>query len=155
MVRDRAIRLIPSAALGLAPHDSTLVNIQTIMWVDAPKTRTLPAVAILGRSVVITIKLDHVDWTFGDGHGDTSHGPGAAYTRSHPCTTAQCPGYFGHTYRATGQQLRLSDRELDRVSFTVDGGAATTIPGTIAGPTARTTLAVKQARSVLTPNPGN
>ena len=154
MVRDRAVRLIPSAPLGLAPHDTTLVNIQTIMWVDAPKTRTLPAVAILGRQVVITITLDHVAWSFGDGHSDTSNGPGTPYSRSHPCTTAQCPGYFGHTYLDTGSNSVTATASWT-ASFTVDGGAATTIPGTIAGPTARTTLAVKQARSVLTPNPGN
>ena len=61
MVRDEASRLIPQAAIGLAPEQATLVNIETVMWVDAASPHPLPAVTILGRGVRITIRLAHVD----------------------------------------------------------------------------------------------
>ena len=154
MVRDRVVRLIPSAALGLAPHDSTLVNIQTIMWVDAPKTQPLPPLTILGQRVTVTLTLSDVTWSFGDGQTTSTNTPGKAYDTAHdPCHTATCPGYFGHTYRTSGTDtIRATAAWTAR--FAVDGGNAATIPGTVAGPTATTTVAVKQARSVLVPNPG-
>lgn len=146
------MRLIPSAAIGLAPHTATLVNIQTIMWVDAPKSQTLPAAQILGRRVVITIKLAHVSWTFGDGSADRQGSAGKPYdAKAAPCSTRECPGYYGHQYAHTGS-VTVSATASWTASFTVDGGAPITIPGDIAGPTARVALQVKQAHSILVPD---
>ncbi len=154
MVRAEAVRLIPTAALGLAPHDTTLVNIQTVMWVDAPRRQTLRPVTILGQRVLVRLTIDHVRWNFGDNVGRASHGAGKPYSQSSdPCHAAQCPGYYGHTYRASGTR-RITATASWRASFTVDGGQATDIPGTIPGPAATTNIIVKQARAVLTPNPG-
>ncbi|WP_375482400.1 hypothetical protein [uncultured Jatrophihabitans sp.] len=154
MVRDRVVRLIPSASLGLAPHDSTLVNIQTIMWVNAPKNRTLAPLTILGQRVTVTLTLDHVDWSFGDGQNTTTTSPGRAYDNAHhPCRTRTCPGYFGHVYTRSGSRT-LHATASWTARFSVNGAAAVAIPGTVAGPTAASGLAVKQARSVLVPNPG-
>lgn len=153
MVRARVVRLVPSAAIGLAPRQATLVHIQTIMWVDAPAQRTLAPFTILGQRVVVQLKLDHVDWHFGDGSSATSSGAGKPYDEQHdPCRAVRCPDYFGHTYRTTGDR-DLTATAYWRASFTVGGGNAIAIPGTVAGPSGRANLVVKQARAVLVPNP--
>ncbi len=153
-MRAQAVRLIPSAAIGLAPHGTTLVNIQTIMWVDAPKTRALPNVRILGQDVAITITFDHVDWSFGDEKTDTQDNPGSAYDEAnHPCKTRLCPGYYGHVYLDRGP-VQVRATASWQASFQVGGGPVVHIPGAIAGPTATGDLAVKEARGVLIPNPG-
>ena len=124
------------------------------MWVDAPKTRALPVVQILGQHVTITITFDHVDWTFGDGATSTESGPGSAYDEeNHPCKTRLCPGYFGHVYLDRGT-VQVKATASWQASFRVGGGPVVQIPGTIAGPVAATDLAVKEARGVLIPNPG-
>jgi hypothetical protein len=119
LVREQVTRLVPRAAIGLAPRQATLVNIQTIMWVGTAKQRTLAPLTILGRRVVVTLRFDHVDWAFGDGQSESSTTPGKAYDGVNaPCKTVDCPGYYGHTYGAmtvTGQATWVA-------SFTVDGG---------------------------------
>ena len=155
MVRDRVVRLVPASRLGFAPHDTTLVNIQTIMWVDAPKTQRLAPLTILGQRVTVSLILDHVDWTFGDHKSTSTSTAGKAYDNVHdPCRTATCPGYFGHTYRTSGTQTVHATASWT-ARFTVAGGTTTTIPGTVDGPTATDTLVVKQARAVLVPDPGS
>ena len=151
MVRARATRLIPRAAIGVAPEQATLVNIETVMWVDAPRRRTLPTVTILGRDVHITIRLAHVTWDFGDGRSRTTNSAGTPYDR--PCDTKMCPGYFGHVYRHTGRR-QITATATWTASFTVGGGRPVAIPGTVAGPTAGADIHVKEARGVLVPNPG-
>lgn len=154
LVREQVSRLVPPAAIGLAPSKATLVNIQTIMWVDAPPDRDLAPLTLLGQQVAVHLHLDHVTWNFGDGHSAVSNGPGKPYDAdSEPCRAAECPGYFGHTYRDTGD-VRVSATASWQASFTVNGGPAVTIPGTVNGPTASSELTVKQARAVLVPNPG-
>lgn len=154
MVRDHAVRLIPAAAIGVAPKTWSLVNIQTVLWVDAPSPQTLPAARILGRDVRITIRLRDVRWNFGDGVTETASNAGKAYDDVHdPCSTKLCPHYDGHVYSDSGPMTITATAEWS-ATFTVGGGNAVTIPGTIAGPTARTTITVKQARGVLVPNPG-
>ncbi|MEO9138612.1 MAG: hypothetical protein ABI345_06045 [Jatrophihabitans sp.] len=153
LVREQAVRLIPTADVGLAPHGTTLVNIETVMWADAPRTRSLAPVTILGKQVVISLVLDHVAWEFGDGTADGNAPAGKAYDAERdPCTSKQCSRYYGHVYTRTGK-VTVSATASWRASFTVDGGAAITIPGTIAGPRAQAQIAVKQARGVLVPNP--
>ncbi len=155
IVRDRVVRLVPSAKLGLAPHDSTLVNIQTIMWVDAPMTQQLPPISILGQNVTVGLTLSRVEWDFGDRQSAISTTAGKAYDNAHdPCRTALCPHYFGHVYRISGTQT-IHATATWTASFAVGGGRPTTIPGTVDGPTATDSVTVKQARAVLIPNPGD
>lgn len=155
MVRERAVRLIPSAKVGLAPHGTTLVNIETVMWADAPHQQSLSAVTILGKRVVIGLVLDHVSWRFGDGESDSDAPAGKAYDgKRAPCKTRECPGYYGHVYEHTGK-VSVEATASWHASFTVAGGAQVDIPGTIDGPRATAALAVKQARGVLVPNPGD
>ncbi|WP_375491274.1 hypothetical protein [uncultured Jatrophihabitans sp.] len=151
-VRAQAVRLIPAAAIGLAPRTATLVNIQTVMWVDAPGARTLPGVRILGQQVTITLRLAQVVWSFGDQHGASTSSPGKAYDQTNaPCRTRLCPGYFGHVYATTGD-MHLTATAQWTAAFTVNGGAAQQIPGAVPGPAANANLLVRQARSVLVPN---
>lgn len=145
--------MVPSAAIGLAPKQATLVNIQTIMWVDAPASQQLAPITLLGQQVDVTLALDHVVWSFGDGSSDVSDGPGKAYDEANdPCRSVSCPDYFGHVYRDTGTDT-VRATVYWHASFTVDGGDAVDIPGTVAGPTGQAALTVKEARAVLVPNP--
>ena len=154
LVRDRVVRLIPGAVVGLAPHGATLVNIETVMWVDAGDHQTLAPIEILGRRVVVSLSLDHVVWRFGDGESDTTSSPGKAYAeQADPCTTRECSDYYGHTYDRPGR-VRVNAAASWSARFTVDGGAPITIPGTVAGPTEQAAIVVKQARGVLVQNPG-
>lgn len=152
-VRAEAIRLVPSAAVGVAPKNVSLVNVETVLWADAPPQQTLPPVTLLGQRVVITLKLDGVSWRFGDGQSDGNAPAGKAYdARNDPCKSRQCDQYYGHTYRRTGRVV-ISATANWRATFTVNGGAAQNA-GSVPGPTASTSLLIKQARGVLVPNPG-
>jgi hypothetical protein len=153
MVWEQARRLISAAPIGLAPRESTLVNIQTIMWVNTGAARMLPSVVLVGQPVSIHIAIDHVVWAFGDGRTDTAEGPGKPYDpQGDPCPTKQCPGYFGHAYTTTGQMTIMATVTW-RATFRVGGGALTPIPGTIAGPSATARILVREARSLLVPDP--
>jgi hypothetical protein len=149
-IRARIVRLIPGAAIGLAPKTTTLVNIQTITWVETASTRTLPPATILGQRVTIEISIDRVDWDYGDGTTDTTQGPGRKYDGG--CHTKLCPGYDGHVYRQTGR-LTLHATAHWHASFSVGNGPAQQIPGTIQGPTTTATIHVRQTRGVLVENP--
>jgi hypothetical protein len=153
MVWEQARRLISAAPIGLAPRARTLVNIETIMWVNTVAARMLPSVVLFGQRVSIHITIDHVVWAFGDGRTDTGEGPGKPYDpHGDPCPTKQCPGYFGHVYTTTGQ-MTITATVTWRATFRVGGGAVTPIPGTIAGPSATARILVREARSVLVPDP--
>jgi hypothetical protein len=153
MVWEQARRLISAAPIGLAPRESTLVNIQTIMWVDTAAARMLPSVVLLGQPVSIHIAIDHVGWAFGDGRADIGEGPGKPYDpQVDSCPTKQCPGYFGHVYTTRGQ-MTITATVTWRASFRVGGGVFTPIPGTIPGPSASAGILVREARSVLVPDP--
>jgi hypothetical protein len=153
MVREQIARLVPGAAIGTAPRRATLVNIQTIMWVDTSTRRTLAPVTILGRRVLVTLRFDHVDWDFGDEHSDSATTPGKPYDKTNdPCKAVECPSYYGHTYGATGP-MTVTATASWVASFTVDSGRAVTLPGTVAGPVATAAVRVRQARGVLVPDP--
>lgn len=152
-VRAQAIRLVPTAAIGVAPKNVSLVNVETVLWADAPPRQTLPSVTLLGQRVVITLELNSISWRFGDGQTDGAAPAGKAYdARNDPCKSRQCDQYYGHTYRRTGE-VTISATANWRATFKVDGGAAQNA-GDVPGPSAATNLIVKQARGVLVPNPG-
>jgi hypothetical protein len=153
MVLQEASRLVPATPIGLAPRTRTLVNIETVMWLDARPQNQLAPVTILGQRVVITLGLDRVDWTFGDGRADAGTTPGTPYdARNDPCTTKQCGDYYGHTYTTTGTMI-VTALASWRVTFRVGNGPVARIPGTVTGPASQATVQVIEARSVLVPNP--
>lgn len=155
LVRQQAVRLIPTATVGLAPRGTTLVNIETVMWADAPRQRELAPVTILGQRVVVRIVLDHVAWRFGDGETVANGPAGKAYSqKTDPCREKTCKDYFGHVYRKTGT-VTVSAAATWHASFSVAGGGPVDIPGTVDGPASQANIVVKQARAVLVPNPGD
>lgn len=153
MAREEAEKLLPHPAIGSAPTGHvTLVNIETVLWVDTPPDRTLGTVSLLGHRVTLRAHLERVDWNFGDRSSDTTNGPGKRYTSTDPCRTKQCPNYFGHTYVRTGP-VTVDAALTWTGQFRVDNGAWQTIPGTVAAPATGDAIRVKEARGVLIPNP--
>jgi hypothetical protein len=153
MARAEAEKLLPHPAIGTAPAGGvTLVNIETVLWVDTAPDLTLGTVRLLGFRVTLRAHLETVRWQFGDGAGDTTQGPGTRYSHDQPCTTAQCPGYFGHTYRRTGP-VTIGAQLTWTGQFQVDGGAWQDIPGTVTAAATGQPIHVKEARGVLVDNP--
>ena len=153
MARAEAEKLLPHPRIGTAPAGGvSLVNIQTVLWVDTGRDLTLGTVTLLGYRVTLRAHLQSVDWRFGDGQSDTTTDPGKAYSRDDPCRTVQCPDYFGHVYRSTGS-LTIGAQLTWTGQFQVDGGAWQDIPGTVTAPATGTPLHVREARGVLVDNP--
>lgn len=153
-IRDQALRLLPRVGIGSAPQTSTLVNIQTVLWATTTAQRNLGTVPITGQTVHLRLNLARARWTFGDGTTDTATNPGTPYDAEHgPCRTAQCPGYYGHTYTTTGTDT-ITLTIAWHASFSLDGTTWTDVdPAPLTGPTSTTTLTVRQARTVLVPDP--
>jgi len=98
--------------------------------------------------------MHHATWTFGDAATDTTSGPGTAYdpTRN-PCRSAQCPGYYGHTYTTTGSHT-ITLTIAWHATYSLDGSTWTDVdPAPLTGPTATTAITVRLARAVLVPDP--
>lgn len=150
-VRERAIRLLPSVAIGSAWKTTALVNAQLILWAQTHPDRPLPAAQLAGQHVELRIHLVAAHWDYGDGVRETTSTPGRAYTSADPCHTARCPHYGGHVYRSTGAKtitLTITWHAQYRA-----GGRWVDIDGDITGTPAQHVIAVKQARAVLVPNP--
>ena len=152
-------KLVPSPAIGAAPgKGTTLVNIQTIFWLNTPADRSLGTVTLLGHRVGLRIHAQSVAWDFGDGQTDDHGELGQPYNASDACATAQCPGYYGHTFSATGA-VTVTASVTWAGQFSVDGGAWQDVTNpanganTVAGPAATTPVQVMQARGVLVPDP--
>lgn len=153
-IRQQAVRLLPHVGIGIAPPDAvTLVHIQTVLWADTPVDRALPAATLVGHQVRLRVHLAQARWDFGDGHTDTTSSPGAPYDPQHPCRTAQCPGYYGHTYTATGQ-LTITLTMTWRAEYSLDAGNTwlAVDPAPLTGPTATQPIHIRQARGVLVPD---
>jgi hypothetical protein len=151
-VRQEAQRLVPRPAIGSAPPGGiTLVNIQTLLWVDTPAQRALGTVPLLGHQVTLEVHVAQVTWDFGDGATDTTNLPGPKYDPHRPCMTKLCPDYWGHIYTTTGTKtIQATVTWTGR--YRVDTGAWQTIPGTVTGPPSTTTITVREARGVLVAN---
>jgi hypothetical protein len=151
-VRQEAQRLVPHPAIGTAPPGgTTLVNIQTLLWVDTPPQRTLGTVPLLGHHVTLEVHVAQVTWDFGDNTSDTTHSPGSKYDPARPCSTKLCPDYWGHVYTSTGSKpVQATTTWTGR--YRVDTGPWQPIPGTVTGPPTTTNLTVREARGVIVRN---
>ncbi len=154
MARAEVVKLVPRPAVGIAPPGGrSLVNIQTIFWVDTAADRNLGTVRLLNHDVGLRIHVQHVHWDFGDGSTDTSSNPGPAYdSETRPCRAALCPDYFGHVYAMTGAQT-VTARVTWAGEFRVDQGQWQPIDGTVTGPASSQALTIVEARGVLVPDP--
>jgi hypothetical protein len=152
-VREQIERLVPHPKVGIAPPGGvTLVNIQTLLWVDTPADRSLGTVSLLGHRVALRVHVDHVDWDFGDGSTDITDGPEPKYDPADDCHTVTCPGYWGHVYATTGA-MSVSAAVTWTGQYRVDGRGWQDIAGTVAGPATTAQLTVREARGVLVPDP--
>jgi hypothetical protein len=154
------VKLVPSPAIGAAPGKGrTLVNIQTIFWVNSTADRALGTVTLIGHQVGLRIHAKTSAWAFGDGAGDVTSGLGRPYAAADGCAEAQCAGYFGHTYAGTGG-MTISATVTWTGEFSVDGGSwrgianPATGANTVTGPSAVRPMTVVQARGVLVQDPG-
>lgn len=155
-----AMRLVPSPAIGAAPGKGrTLVNMETIFWVNSAADQSLGPVTLLGHQVGLRIHARATAWVFGDGSTDTSAGLGRPYAAADGCGEAVCAGYFGHTYVSTGA-MTVSATVTWAGEFSVDGGPwrgianPATGANTVNGPAATRPITVIQARGVLVQDPG-
>jgi hypothetical protein len=154
------LRLVPSPAIGAAPGKGrTLVNMETIFWVNSAADQSLGPVTLLGHQVGLRIHARATAWAFGDGSTDTSAGLGRPYAAADGCGEAVCAGYFGHTYVSTGA-MTVSATVTWAGEFSVDGGPwrgianPATGANTVDGPAATRPITVIQARGVLVQDPG-
>jgi hypothetical protein len=146
-------KLVPHPRIGVAPPGgATLVNIQTLLWLDTPADQSLGTVTLLGHRVMLRVHVDRVGWDFGDGQADTTSGPGHRYDPAEHCRTVTCDGYWGHIY-ATSGTMTIAATATWSGQYRVDGGAWLDIAGTVTGPPTSTAITVRQARGVLVPNP--
>jgi hypothetical protein len=154
-LRQRALRLLPSVSIGSAWTTTALVNAETVLWAATDADRALPAVTVLGRRVHLRVHFDRADWHFGDRTTDTTTSPGKPYdSAGDPCRTAQCPDYYGHRYAETGV-MTITLAVTWHAEYSLDGTTWIAIAGVITGPTTQHVLAVKEARGILVPNPGD
>ncbi len=109
---------------------------------------------VVGQPVRLRLDIDHATWTFGDDNSDTTASPGVAYDPEHkPCRTAQCPGYYGHTYTTTGIDT-ITLTIAWHATFSLDGTTWTDVdPAPLTGPGASASITVRQARAILVPDP--
>ena len=155
------LKLVPSPAIGVAPGKGrTLVNMETIFWVNSGADQTLGPVTLLGHQVGLRIHARATAWAFGDGSTDRSAGLGRPYAAADGCGDAVCSGYFGHTYISTGA-MTVSATVTWAGDFSVDGGPwrgiadPATGANTVDGPAATRPITVIQARGVLVQDPGS
>jgi hypothetical protein len=121
-------RRVPHPAVRVAPPGGiSLVQIQTLFWVNTPVQVDLGAVRLAGQNVRLRVRLQQVNWDFGDGHTDTTDSPGKAYDRADPCDTKMCPDYYGHVYHRHGTYT-VSARVSWTGQFQVAGGPWRQIP---------------------------
>jgi hypothetical protein len=150
-IRAEAVRLLPAVPVRSAPADGyTLVNMKTVLWVATPAQRPLGPVTLLGHRVQIRITAASVRWDFGD--GTVVPGPlGQPFSAA--CRTRECPGFWGHDYTRTGTPV-VTAAVSWTARYAVDGGVWTNLPGgVVTGMVARQQLVVREARSVLVPDP--
>ncbi|MDP9093739.1 MAG: hypothetical protein M3N95_12605, partial [Actinomycetota bacterium] len=152
MVAQEVQRLVPHPQVGIAPPGGiTLVNIQTLLWVDTPGDLSLGTITLVGQRVQLRVHVARVDWSFGDGSSASATSPGRKYDAATPCITPTCPDYWGHVYSSPGS-MTVTAQVTWSGEFRIAAGAWQLIAGTVTGPTQSTTLAVRQARGVLVPD---
>ena len=154
-LREQVLRLLPHVPIGSAWTTRALVNAQAIVWAATPPDRSLGTVTVVGRRVALRIGFDHASWDFGEGTTDSVTEPGKPYDRANPCATAQCPGYYGHTYRDTGK-VTITLNVAWHAQFSLDNGTTWTDVDTVplTGPRTSHDLQIVQARGILVPPPG-
>ncbi len=128
---------LPALQIQVQPAGATLVNFDTIFYAEPePFART---VQLLGYSVDVEATPSTYGWSFGDGQGATTDGPGAPYPAKD----------IVHSYTDADVVAQPSVDVTYEIRFRVDGGEWQSIDETVTavGPTAD--VEVKEAAPVL------
>jgi hypothetical protein len=159
-IHDAFVKLLPHPAVKSAPPNGhELINVEALLWLDTTKDLNLGTTAIQGHNITLTATVSTVQWDFGDGHTDTSPGPGQPYTAADDCDTATCPDFFGHVYGPDTHTGHADGSILVTATVTwtgrysIDTAPAQPIPGTVTSPPLTETLYLYESRGVLVPNP--
>jgi hypothetical protein len=152
-LRQTALKLLPTPHIRLTANGTTLINIQTIMWLDTTPDRDLGTLTITGTQVRIRAHLTTTTWTFGDGTTNTSTGPGKPYNHPDTCPTTTCPDFFGHTYTNKTGPTTITATPTWTAEYSTTNKPWTPITPNIPGTTTRAHLTIKQAHSILVPTP--
>jgi hypothetical protein len=153
-IRDRVLKLLPAVAIRSTGSAATLVNVQTILWADTARARALGRVSVVGQPVWLRLVFDRANWDFGDGTTDSSGSPGKVYDPDGDrCAQVLCADYYGHVYRTAGPvTIRLTVSW--RASYSLDGAHFSPVDAAaLTGPVSTHALRVRQARTVLVPDP--
>jgi hypothetical protein len=124
--------VVLSGAAQVSPKPETLVNIDTRFRTDAPASYAIP-LTLLNRQVIITATAQRYIWQLGNGESRVSTRP---------------DGYLEHTYRTAGAREVRVDIEWSG-TFSIDGGPAQPITGTVVTEGEPTVVRVQQARTEL------
>jgi hypothetical protein len=152
-IHDAFTKLVPKPTIGTAPpNGNTLVNIQTILWINTPTTVNLGTTPLAGHQVTLTASVQSVTWNFGDHHTDTTKTPGRPFLDNDHCYTTLCPDYYGHIYTTTGT-MTITATTTWTGRYNIDGGPFLPITGTATSTPQTTTATVKQSEAILVPNP--
>ncbi|GAB3250790.1 hypothetical protein GCM10027425_08370 [Alteromonas gracilis] len=138
MVR-RAFEQVPVPELSsqTQPVDKTLVNFDTIFYVDAqPMTET---VTLLGQQVTLFIEPSTYRWDHGDGSEVTTYSPGAAYPSKE----------IVHRYMNARETVRHQVSIDWTATYSVNGGPAQPVPGTVTTVGPETPLRISEAAPAL------
>jgi len=128
---------LPSLTVQTQPADETLVNFDTIFFVE-PEAVSVD-LTILGQAVDVLATPAGYQWSFGDGAGMSSSSPGAPY----PSTE------ITHRYSDAHVTMQPSVTVSYTARFRVGGGAWQDIDGTVTSPGPGTSLLISEATPLL------
>lgn len=129
---------LPRLRLSVQPGGETLVNLDTILHTQEPDFAR--SISLLGSSVELEASPTSYTWHHGDGTSQRTTTPGAPYPSKDVVHRYERP--------STGVTLRVD--ATYQVRFRVDGGPWQTLAETITATGPGTTIAVREARPVLT-----
>jgi hypothetical protein len=154
-LRQAALKLLPKPGIGLTGKGATLINIQTIMWLDTTPDRDLGTVTVVGEQVRLRAHLSSVTWTFGDATSDTAPGPGKTYGHPDTCPTTTCDDFFGHIYTDRVGPTTITATPTWTAQYSIAAKPWAPITPDIPGATTQAHLVIKQAHSELVPAPSH
>ncbi len=124
--------VVQGGSADVSPRPETLVNIETRFQTDAPASYEIP-LTLLGQSVVITATAQSYTWHLDNGDTRVSTRP---------------KGYLEYVYRKAGSYDVFVSITWSG-TFSVNGGPAQPITGTVEVDGEPTAVQVQQARSEL------
>ena len=128
---------LPSLRSHTQPADKTLINFDTIFFVDAqPLQRTL---TLLGQRVELEITPSTFRWVHGDGTTAVTHTPGAAYPAKDVVYRYQ------HAHVTVQHHVEI----VWTARWRLNGGPLQDVPGTVTTVGPATSLRVAEATPAL------